>query len=471
MDGPVIETFNHLAYMCAAGRVMVWNRFYPSVLEFSESDFGEVLSLASDPARFREFDEDFLARMDQNHILGNVDYQEKYCCEMDAFVSRKSHDMRDFAERRLPFYSVQIYNEECNLRCSYCIMAHSWGGQGGRARGLHQPKQAVLANITRILDIQYEALEERPQDFVFSMNGGELMLHWDLVRGAVAYVRQVKGDKRSRIAINTNGTLITDDVARFIVENRMEVYISVDCNRDHHDSTRVYRSGAGSFDDVMTGLRRLKENGYAGDTLPFFQGTIDDFEKIDPAQFAELAEAGFKEARLSPNLIGWDAAEGSRRAVRYYQLIKDFKGKEISVYDSVFDGFKSAVDKGVNFAYWPYCNGLGGSSISNAMYNISSGCLSYLCQYVPSASVRMEEMDDAYSEPLVSRTAEFLRRRVESFKANCLDCSVAGVCRGGCIMSGLSAENEPNACGCAFQRALWGLFVKEIHDHKSKPSA
>ena len=61
--------------------------------------------------------------------------------------------------------------------------------------------------------------------------------------------------------MQTNGTLLTDEWCEFFKENNYLIGISIDGPRELHDAYRVNKGGAGTFDDVMRGLRLLQKHG------------------------------------------------------------------------------------------------------------------------------------------------------------------------------------------------------------------
>ena len=60
--------------------------------------------------------------------------------------------------------------------------------------------------------------------------------------------------------IQTNGTLIDDEWARFFKQNNYLVGISVDGPRNLHDAYRVSKRNKGSFDDVLRGWHCLRRH-------------------------------------------------------------------------------------------------------------------------------------------------------------------------------------------------------------------
>ena len=67
--------------------------------------------------------------------------------------------------------------------------------------------------------------------------------------------------------IQTNGTLIDDEMAAFFKEHDYLVGISIDGPPGMHDAYRVDKGGAPTFDRVRRGLDRLQAHGVEYNTL------------------------------------------------------------------------------------------------------------------------------------------------------------------------------------------------------------
>ena len=64
-----------------------------------------------------------------------------------------------------------------------------------------------------------------------------------------------------RHTIQTNGTKINGDWARFFAENGFLVGPSIDGPRDLHDAYRRDKAGKPTFDKVIRGFAALREHG------------------------------------------------------------------------------------------------------------------------------------------------------------------------------------------------------------------
>ncbi len=163
-----------------------------------------ILTLLNSPGGF-----DALKRLDPGKLK-----------DVTAFLS----DIRDICEgrpvttgqvpygfdfTRLPILGEIAVTYRCNNRCLFCYAGCGGGscggsgGAGGRAR-LLQNRETDTAGLKRIIDI----FKEKAKIPFFSFTGGEPLLREDLEE-LIAYA----GEKKLRVNLITNGTLVTKDRA------------------------------------------------------------------------------------------------------------------------------------------------------------------------------------------------------------------------------------------------------------------
>ena len=99
--------------------------------------------------------------------------------------------------------------------------------------------------------------------------GGEpTLMGVDFFRRATEYVeKHRKPGMTVEYTIQTNGTLIDDELAAFFKEHDYLVGISIDGPPEMHDAYRVDKGGAPTFDRVRRGLERLQAHGVEYNTL------------------------------------------------------------------------------------------------------------------------------------------------------------------------------------------------------------
>lgn len=149
----------------------------------------------------------------------------------------------------------------CNLDCTYCYY-------------LDKILQAPKTDTQVMSD---ELLEEFIQQYIqgnqvpvvsFCWHGGEpLLAGLDFFRKAVELQQKHKGNKQIENTLQTNGTLLNAEWAKFFAENGFLVGISLDGPEAVHNANRLNRGGKPTFDQVMRGVECLAVNGAEYNTL------------------------------------------------------------------------------------------------------------------------------------------------------------------------------------------------------------
>ena len=70
----------------------------------------------------------------------------------------------------------------------------------------------------------------------------------------------VKRNKTINFLINTNATLISEEIVELFRKYRFRVTVSIDGYREIHDENRIYHNGKGSFSMVTEKIGMLKNN-------------------------------------------------------------------------------------------------------------------------------------------------------------------------------------------------------------------
>ena len=148
----------------------------------------------------------------------------------------------------------------CNLGCDYCYYLDKAEIYGGR-----EPRMSPEMLETAIRG--YIEANDVPE-VTFIWHGGEpMVLGLDFYRKAMAFQQRYAGGKTIRNTLQTNGTLITREWARFFKEHDFLLGVSLDGPRDIHDKFRRDKGGAPTFDKVMRGIELLDAEGVPFNTM------------------------------------------------------------------------------------------------------------------------------------------------------------------------------------------------------------
>lgn len=143
---------------------------------------------------------------------------------------------------------------DCNFRCWYCYENHL---QGSVMSG--DTINATRSFISKLLD-------SRPEIKVLRIGffGGEPLLHFnDTVRPILEYAKSMTDSHGVRLTCNftSNGSLVNDDYIGFLKDFNPGFQITLDGGKESHDKVRFHKGGRGSYDDILSAVTRLAENG------------------------------------------------------------------------------------------------------------------------------------------------------------------------------------------------------------------
>jgi len=139
----------------------------------------------------------------------------------------------------------------CNLACRYCYYlekAHLYD---------EVPRHVMSEELLEHFIKEYIGTQLM-DEVLFTWHGGETFMRpLSFYQRAMELQRRYAGGKRVSNAIQTNGTLITEEWARFMHDNNWLVGVSIDGPQEFHDEYRRNRQGKPSWTKVMHGIDML----------------------------------------------------------------------------------------------------------------------------------------------------------------------------------------------------------------------
>ncbi|MFV0322419.1 MAG: anaerobic sulfatase maturase [Alphaproteobacteria bacterium] len=149
---------------------------------------------------------------------------------------------------------VKPVGASCNLDCDYCFYLH-------KTELLEQPKFAPMSDKVLEQHIRQYIEAQTGEEVVFSWQGGEpTMLGLEYFKKIVALEQKYKKpNQRIENDLQTNGTLLDDDWAKFLKENSFHVGLSIDGPKEFHDKYRIDKAGKPTFDKVMQAAKLLQK--------------------------------------------------------------------------------------------------------------------------------------------------------------------------------------------------------------------
>lgn len=157
-------------------------------------------------------------------------------------------------ENREFFLLVKPASADCNLKCSYCFYLDK--------KDLYLEKSCHRMSDKVLNKLISSYLERNQKQYNISWQGGEPALMGSDFFKKVTDLEIKYGQKGKFMAnaFQTNGTLITDGLAKHLKKFRFLVGVSLDGTAEMHDYYRKTIDNRGSHSDVMKGIGLLDKN-------------------------------------------------------------------------------------------------------------------------------------------------------------------------------------------------------------------
>lgn len=184
---------------------------------------------------------------------------------------------------------------QCNLNCWYCYESHAE----------HQFMDIkVLEATKRYMTRLFR--ENMNSNHIISFFGGEPLLYFSkIVQPIISFAKEESariGIGQVGIAFTTNGTLLSDSICSFLKSTGLTVsfQITLDGNQDNHNKTRFFKNGVGTYDIIITNIKRALSYGfhvnvrfnYTNDNYSECRDILSEF--VDMPQYSrELIEFSF----------------------------------------------------------------------------------------------------------------------------------------------------------------------------------
>ncbi|AIQ49292.1 hypothetical protein R70723_27900 [Paenibacillus sp. FSL R7-0273] len=224
-------------------------------------------------------------------------------CEHDEFAEAKlqRRTRRDVNKRirknRIGYMRISL-TELCNLNCTYCFVNDIYQNKGSMSIEAFEDtmKWFIGQNQNAAPILQYF--------------GGEPLIRMDLIKRGHEMLEEAQ--RNGQITgfteeIVTNGTLVSEENARYFYEKKIMLVFSIDGWKEINDKNRIYHNGTGSYDAIVRGVHHFRNAGgrLSGIITPTKEN-LDIFSEI----ITHLVEdIGFTEISVNtpqPNEHGWD---------------------------------------------------------------------------------------------------------------------------------------------------------------------
>lgn len=169
----------------------------------------------------------------------------------------RSQGMYRTPERKT--YSLTVLTTtHCNLGCSYCFQNLGQDGSGGTAPPRISYTRLTSATIQKILDFTRRQITDAGlAGLHVTLFGGEPLLN---PRGCEELLETAAPLGLRSADMISNGTVLDGGLLKRLRELGLRgIQITFDGDQPDHDTSRVKRTGGGTFDTIVTNIRHVQD--------------------------------------------------------------------------------------------------------------------------------------------------------------------------------------------------------------------
>lgn len=315
-----------------------------------------------------------------------------------------------------------MISEVCNLRCPMCIH--------GYARDTFSKTMKKLMDWETAKSlIDFYAKEWAPENDLkilsFHFGVAEPLLNKTVLKKSLEYIGENYGQQPFEIMINTNLTLLDDELVYLFKKHKVFISVGLDGEKSSNDSMRVDALNRGTFDIIINNISRLTKAGIpVGVAITL---TNHNFHEVNPERFLRLMKSiGINSVLVDPDVIqGLECpAEELVNKLIDFQKTGDLLDIEIR------GDWKAALENLTSTSPDPgaFCASILGKNISIS----PSGKLLFCCYSSKVIAERQLDPRQAF-KIFTERMRNYMDTYWKSINSSaCGDCPLLGSCAGGC---------------------------------------
>lgn len=346
---------------------------------------------------------------------------------------------------------LRFFSAYCNFACSYCSVTQI--DQLGHERMISMQAHYPWHTAQRVTDTFLSLARKHGHELVrIRFFGGEALLDWKTYRRVIEYVTEQTNRPEVEFYLNTNGSLITPEVAAFLKRYSVRTIVSLDGVAEVNDKFRIYPSGRGTYRSVLVGLESLREAEVEIHVnITINRGNVDRLrETIDLAKKLGAHDVGVEDlcfVDCSSKALAVDIERLTAAIIDAWHYGRDMN---IPVRGS-WTGFRCLPDYvgPVN-----YCAGNGEELCVDHKGKV------FPCFGIPVSIGTIDRLEECFAHPVYRA----MTLRMTGTIAECHGCELEGPCGGGCAADAFSAIQDVTRVAhekCGMRRSIARQLLTE----------
>ncbi|MDD6229849.1 MAG: SPASM domain-containing protein [Lactimicrobium massiliense] len=264
-------------------------------------------------------------------------------CEANLIIPEEENEDELFSQiKKQIFDGVHIrvmvlqMTDYCNLHCKYCFIEGAIPKDYVRKEMPIDTAKSAVDKFISILERDRKNIHSKPSIVFY---GGEPLANWIVVKQCLDYIdnyqKSTDAIQIDKVLI-TNGTLITDSIAKDLASHQVIVSVSLDGVKEAHDYNRIDENGNGSFEKAVRGYWLLKKYGIepgiacvlSKHSLPYAMANYHFFKDT-----LHVKGFGMNHVSIIPNLTYYDPDYEEKYADKLLEIQENIQSDPNPIYE------------------------------------------------------------------------------------------------------------------------------------------
>jgi uncharacterized protein len=351
---------------------------------------------------------------------------------------------------------------DCNIRCEYCFYLRTLDTVYPEQKRHRMDEETLRRIISGFMG------EGFPVSGLCFQGGEPTLAGLDFYKQVVDFEKRYGKDGQSvSNSIQTNGTLLNDEWAKFLKEYNFLIGVSIDGPPHLHDHYRVDAGGKGTHDKALRGMRVLEDNGVEFNILAVVNKRTAKHAREVYDYFREL---GITHLQFIP-IVEMDSRTG--QIADFIMTPEEYGTFLCELWDEwVRPGFPEISIR--DFEAW--IERLLGGSPSICTY--ASSCNQYImlehngdaypCDFFCDPKYKLGNVnEESLTEIFTKAKHDGFARLKTVYPKECYSCQWLSLCHGGCTkdrMNGSSMNPEVKARGSNYFCKSYKMFFAHAYE-------
>jgi His-Xaa-Ser system radical SAM maturase HxsB len=391
---------------------------------------------------------------------------------MDKFI--EDYRKRYFYLYQGPSLHIVVVTKQCNLKCRYC--------QASAKMEKDSSNHMSMKTARKTVDF---ILKGPSKNIIIEFQGGEPLLNFDVIKYIVEYAKESNKDPERNIdfSIVTNLTLMDDDKLQFFIDHKIGVCSSFEGIKEVHDKVRVFRSGEGSYENVVKWIKKINsiQTGKVLDPNKRYLNTLLTITRYSLPYYKEIIDQyirfGFSAIHLRfMNNLGYASEEWeelgytAEEFLDFWKKSVDYIVKKNLEGTYIFERFVQIIMQKLftdtDPAYTEMMNPCG-AVLCQLAYNVDGGV--YSCdegRMVSEDIFKLGTVDDEYKEVVSSPRACSLMSSSVLDTLHCSTCAYKPFCGVCPVMNymekGTTITNVAESSRCKIHMGMFDYIIEKV---------